>query len=126
EDLADRADHERLGEAGHADQEAVAAREDGGEDLVDDLGLADDGPAQLVEHLRANLTEVGQDFVDAIGGHRGSVLPCGQGERELVLPIIVAKTEKIHECTRISTNECNCSYSCSFVSIRGSYSVTTA
>ena len=53
EDLADGADHERLGQAGHADEQAVAAREDGGQDLLDDLGLADDDAAQLVEHLRA-------------------------------------------------------------------------
>ena len=51
EDLADGADHQRLGQAGHADEQAVAAREDGGEDLLDDLGLADDDAAQLLEHL---------------------------------------------------------------------------
>ena len=49
EDLADRADHERLGQAGHADEQAMAAREDGGEDLLDDFGLADDGAAKLFE-----------------------------------------------------------------------------
>ena len=35
ENLGQRADHQRLGQAGHADQQAVAAGEDGGEDLLD-------------------------------------------------------------------------------------------
>ena len=52
----------------------VAAREDGGEDLLDDLGLADDDAAELGEHLGALLAELGQDLVGAVGGHRvGSV-----------------------------------------------------
>ena len=77
EDLADRADHERLGQAGHADEQAVAAREDGGEDLLDDLGLADDDAAELLEHLGAGLAELGQVFADAVGGHRWRFLPSG-------------------------------------------------
>ena len=39
---AEGLDHERLGQAGHADQQGMAAGEDGGEDLVDHLLLADD------------------------------------------------------------------------------------
>ena len=49
EDLADGADHERLGQAGHADQQAVAAREDGREDLLDHVGLADDDAPELID-----------------------------------------------------------------------------
>ena len=67
ENLADRADHERLGQAGHADQQAMAAREDGGQDLLDDFGLADDRALELVDHLLASLAELGQVFADAIG-----------------------------------------------------------
>ena len=70
EDLAMRADHERLGQPGHADEQAVAAGEDGGEDLLDHLGLADDDPAELLDHLGAGLGELGQVFADAVGGHR--------------------------------------------------------
>ena len=43
-----RRDHQRLGEAGHADQQAVAAGEDRDEELVDDLVLADDDLRHLV------------------------------------------------------------------------------
>ena len=70
EDLADRADHERLGQSGHADEQAVAAREDGGQDLLDDLALADDDAAELAEHLGAFLAELGEDLGLTIGGHR--------------------------------------------------------
>src|SRR5262249_521319 len=66
----DGADHEGLGQAGHADEQAVAAGEDRRQDLLDHLGLADDGPAQLVQHLVARLAELGQVLADAVGGHR--------------------------------------------------------
>ena len=42
ERLGDGLDHQRLGQAGHADQQGVAAGEDGGEDPVHHLVLADD------------------------------------------------------------------------------------
>ena len=42
ERLRDGLDHERLGEAGHADEQRVAAGEDGGEDAVHHVLLADD------------------------------------------------------------------------------------
>ena len=48
----------------------MAAREDGGENLIDDFGLADDDAAELVHHLAARLTELGQILGDAVGGHR--------------------------------------------------------
>ena len=51
EDLRDRADHERLGQTGHADQQAMAAGEDRGQDLLDHVGLADDHAAELLDHL---------------------------------------------------------------------------
>ena len=41
ENLADRGNHEGLGETRHADQQTVAAREDGGEDLLDHFVLPD-------------------------------------------------------------------------------------
>ncbi len=71
ENLRDRADHERLGQAGHADEQAVPAGEDGGEDLLDDLGLADDDAAELVEHRSAVCGELSQVIREAVGsGHR--------------------------------------------------------
>ena len=39
-----------LARPGHADQQAVPAGEDGGEDLLDDLVLADDDLAQFGGH----------------------------------------------------------------------------
>ena len=36
-DVGQRADHQRLGQAGHAFEQAVAAGEDGDEQLLDDL-----------------------------------------------------------------------------------------
>ena len=42
------ADHQRLGQAGHADQQAVAAGEDGDEQFFEDALLADDDLAQLL------------------------------------------------------------------------------
>ena len=47
ERLGERAHHERLGQAGHADQQAVAAAEDRHQQLVEDLILADDDLAYL-------------------------------------------------------------------------------
>src|SRR5205823_2956870 len=71
-DLADGADHEGLGEARHADEQAVAAGEDGGQDLLDDLALADDDASELGEHLGSFLAELGEDLAGALGGHRGA------------------------------------------------------
>ena len=66
---ADRRDHERLGQARHADQQAMPAGEDGGEDLLDDVRLADDDAPQLLDHLSPRLRELGQVFADAVGLH---------------------------------------------------------
>ena len=49
--LRDGADQQRLGQAGHADQQAVAAAEQGHQQLLDDLVLADDDLADLLGHL---------------------------------------------------------------------------
>ena len=49
QDLGERRDQERLGEAGHADDQAVAAGEQRDEELLDDLVLADDHLADLRE-----------------------------------------------------------------------------
>ena len=56
----------------------MPAREDGGEDLLDDLGLADDGPAKLLGDLIACLVELSQIFGDAIGGNREPSWGCGE------------------------------------------------
>ena len=50
-------DHQRLGQAGHADQEAVAAGEDRDQELVDDLVLADDHLRHLVLERAEGLDE---------------------------------------------------------------------
>ena len=96
EDLADRADHERLGQARHADEQAVAAREDGGEDLLDDLGLADDDAAELLDHLRAGLAELGQVFADPIGGH--GTLPSNFGDGKF--PYCTGRWKPCERCNR--------------------------
>ena len=45
--LRERVDEQRLREAGHADEEAVAAGEERDEHLLDDVVLPDDELAQL-------------------------------------------------------------------------------
>ena len=78
EDPGQRADHQRLGQARHADQQAVAAGEDGGEDLLDHLVLADDDLLQFLLHQPAVLAELLQDVAEVsgfgvdIGANRGS------------------------------------------------------
>ena len=49
EDVGHRLHDERLGEAGHAGDDAVAADEERQHDLVEDLVLPDDLLAQLIE-----------------------------------------------------------------------------
>ncbi len=44
---ARRADHQRLGQAGHADEQAVAAGEDGDQQLFEHALLADDDLVHL-------------------------------------------------------------------------------
>ncbi len=47
EGLGERADHQRLGQSGHADQQTVPPRENADQHLVDDGLLPDDAFAQL-------------------------------------------------------------------------------
>ena len=71
EDLGDRADHQRLGQPGHADQQDVAAGEDRRQDLLDHLALADDDLAQLGDHHVARVAELVEELGDPVagGGH---------------------------------------------------------
>mgnify|MGYP003693796461 CR=1 FL=1 len=50
EDVGERLDQQRLGQAGHAGDQAVAAGEQRDEHLLDDLVLSDDDLAQLGEN----------------------------------------------------------------------------
>ena len=49
EDVGERLDQQRLGQAGHAGDQAVAAGEQRDQHLLDDLVLADDDLAELGE-----------------------------------------------------------------------------
>ncbi len=53
EDAGERLDEQRLGQPGHAGEQAVAAGEERDEHLIDDLVLADDDLPQLLEDLLA-------------------------------------------------------------------------
>ena len=55
EDLGERLDQQRLRQAGHAGDQAVAAGEERDQHLLDDLVLADDDLAQLGENALAAL-----------------------------------------------------------------------
>ena len=57
-DAGQRADHQRLGQAGHAFQQAVAAAEEGDQQLLDHLVLADDDLGQLREDLFAGVAQL--------------------------------------------------------------------
>ena len=58
EDAGQRADHQRLGQPGHAHQQAMAAGEHGGEHLLDHVRLADDHLLQFFLHQPAMLAEL--------------------------------------------------------------------
>ena len=55
--VGQRADHQRLGQARHADEQAVAAGEDGDQQLFDDPLLADDRLAQFLEDAAIAVVE---------------------------------------------------------------------
>ena len=71
EDPGDRADHERLGQPRHADQEHVAPGEDRRQDQLDHLALADDHLVQLIDHHVARVPEFVEKLRDPIArsGH---------------------------------------------------------
>ena len=69
EGLGQRADHERLGQPGHAHEQGVAAAEDRHEQLVEHLLLADDDLADLLPQLLVG----GAELLD----HRDVVLDGG-------------------------------------------------
>ena len=76
-----RADHERLGQPGHADQQAMAAGEDGGQQQFDDLVLADDDLVEFVEELGFEGEEFLNEWAsrsETAGGVVGVAL--GQGD----------------------------------------------
>ena len=51
ERLRQRVDHQRLGQSGHPFEDAMAPGEDGDQELIDDLVLADDLPGDLLADL---------------------------------------------------------------------------
>ena len=84
ENPGQRADHQRLGQPRHALQQAMAAGEDRGEDLLDHLVLPDDDLLQLLLHELPMLGELLQNIAQAplfdggptrsgcgIGSHQG-------------------------------------------------------
>lgn len=64
ENVRDRADDQCFGESRHADQQAVPAREDGRQNLLDDGILADDDLVQFGGHQLAAAAEFFQEFVE--------------------------------------------------------------
>src|SRR5262249_29769924 len=68
--LGDRPDHQRLGQARHANHQAVPTAEDGGEQVVDDVLLADDYLADLGLELLASLAQP-RDRLEVVLGCSG-------------------------------------------------------
>ena len=67
-DVQDRgqgADHQRLGQARYAFQQAMPAGEDRGKQLLDDVVLADDHALQFLLHQHPMLTELLQNVPKA-------------------------------------------------------------
>ena len=85
EDLGERADQQRLGQAGHAGQQAVAAGEERDQQLLDDVVLADDHLAQLLADAAAAFDDTGDDFLGGRGhGHGLHVAPGSHGQPQWV------------------------------------------
>src|SRR5207237_3966468 len=79
EDRAERLDQPRLGEAGHADQQGVSARQQRDQGLLDDLALAENDLADPVADKTQPLAE-SLDLGDEIrgtGAALGGVEGCG-------------------------------------------------
>ena len=81
---AERPHHERLGQAGHADEQAMAAREQRHEHLVQHLALADDDLADFGENFFVRIFEAGDGgqriFFRRGGRRRGfnNFIMCGK------------------------------------------------
>ena len=60
ERLRQAGNHQRLGESRHTDQEAVAPRQNGDEQLIEDHVLANDDTVEFLLHVRVNFPEAGQ------------------------------------------------------------------
>jgi hypothetical protein len=68
-----RVDHERLGQAGHALEQVMAAGEHGDEQFLQDVALADDDLAELRQHALVQIGKGVQVALDVFGrrGVRG-------------------------------------------------------
>ena len=58
--IGQRADHQRLGQPGHAFEHAMAAGEDGDQQLLDHFVLADDHAGDLLAQAPVSLLQPGQ------------------------------------------------------------------
>ena len=62
ERLSDRLHEERLREARHADEQCVSAGEQRGDEVVDDLVLADDAPSDLLDQRSPRARELAEQL----------------------------------------------------------------
>ena len=69
EHVRQRGDEQRLGQAGHAHEEAVAAAEERDEQVLDHVALADDALLDLLDDLRPGLGEL-LDGAEVLGRER--------------------------------------------------------
>jgi hypothetical protein len=76
EGLGEGRDEERLGEAGHADEQAVAAREQRGQQVIDHLALPDHPLLDLADDLLVGPRHLGDRLEIAL-----ALLRLGAGER---------------------------------------------
>ena len=86
EDVGERLDQQRLGQARHAGDQAVAAGEQRDQDLLDDLVLPDDDLAQLGENPLAALRDLlAPACASTISGELASTRRLGPCTLRLVL-----------------------------------------
>ena len=78
ENPGQRADHQRFGQARHAFQQAMAAGENRGEQLLDHVALADDDLLQFLLHQLAMLAEFLQEVSEATGLGGQTRIPSGE------------------------------------------------
>ena len=93
ERLGDGLHEQRLREAGHADEQRVAAREDRGDEIVHDVALADDAPGDLRVERGARAARAGRAARGrgrrawrARSGRSSSRIPVAAGERSGLAP----------------------------------------